>query len=354
MPSRIWAYYWVWLHYWVWYRPWVWLSAFAKYKHTATICYTVCFSETDTTMSLQAKLGSQCLSLVSQASDCLKTNPQATQQHLQMVRETVPTFLEELKKRERNLEKKRDDIQREETALHRQIGEKEDSKRRLEREIGEIRAMKARNEASLEDAKRDLREAENQRRDAQNKKDNAIAGTVGGGIGAVVLGIFFPPSLAVTVPAVAAAGTISISEADRKVDSCKERISGIRQSLEKEERQIRIAEDNITNIDRDISALNSKLTAVYEERGQLRNMMQKAVTYFGELQAAVEVASRHTDLFYKLIVELANKKEEYVIPDSKGGITVAGSQFANAWEKVEEKVMSGDAAGYMYLGIEFV
>ena len=63
----------------------------------------------------------------------------ATQQHLQLVRQTIPTFLEELKKRERNLEKKKDDIQREETSLHRQIGEKEESKRWLEVEIEQLK-----------------------------------------------------------------------------------------------------------------------------------------------------------------------------------------------------------------------
>ncbi len=58
-----------------------------------------------------------------------------------------------------------------------------------------------------------LREAEDKKRQAQSKKDDAIVGTVAGGVGAVVLGIFFPPSLAVTISlsAVATAGTISPS-----------------------------------------------------------------------------------------------------------------------------------------------
>ena len=320
-------------------------------------CYTLLHSlwpETTMSMSLKDKLaGSQCLSLVSQASDCLKTNPHATQQHLQTVRQTIPTFLEELKKREKELEKKRDDIEREEVSLHRQIGEKEDRKKRLKSDIDDLTAKRARNEALLEDAKRDLREAENQKRDAKKAKDAAIGGTVGGAVGAVVLGIFFPPSLAVTVPAVATAGTISITNAEEKIERSQRRISDINQSLEEQERQIRAADANIRDIERDVSSLNSKLTALYEERGQLRNMivfMQKAVTYFGELQVAVEGGSQRTDRLYKM-VELANKKEQYRILDSKGGINVVGS-FAKAWEQVEEKVMSGDAAGY--LGIKFV
>ena len=65
----------------------------------------------------------------------------------------------------------------------------------------------------------------------------------------------------------------------------------IKQSLAEQERQIRAADANIRGIEREISVLNFKLTALYEERGQLRNMiafMQKAVSYFGELQVAAE------------------------------------------------------------------
>ena len=47
----------------------------------AAQCYSL-LQNTGTYTSLKAKIGSQCLSLVCQASDCLKTNPHATQQHL--------------------------------------------------------------------------------------------------------------------------------------------------------------------------------------------------------------------------------------------------------------------------------
>ena len=70
----------------------------------------------------------------------------------------------------------------------------------------------------------DLSRAESEKRRAEKETDNAVAGTVAGGVGAVVLGILFPPSLAVTVPAVAAGGTISISNANNEIDRCRSRI----------------------------------------------------------------------------------------------------------------------------------
>ena len=256
-------------------------------------------------------------------------------------------------KREKGLEEKRDDIQHEEVSLHRQIGEIEDGKKKLRADIDDLMAKRTRNEALLKDAKMDLREAERKMRDAEKDKDAARQGTVGGAVGAAVLGMLFPPSLAVTVPAVAVAGTISIAQAEENIERSKWRIYEIIRSLNEQEQRIRAADAKIRDIESVVPSLNSRLTILYEQRGQLRNMiafMQKAVTYFGELQVAVEGGRQRTDLLYKM-VKLANKKEEYRILDSKGGITVAGS-FAKAWEQVEEKVMSGDAAGY--LGIEFV
>ena len=49
---------------------------------------------------------------------------------------------------------------------------------------------------------------------AESKKDDAVIGTV-----AVFLGILFPPSLAVTIPAVAAGGTIIICIQSKSKDS---------------------------------------------------------------------------------------------------------------------------------------
>ena len=61
---------------------------------------------------------------------------------------------------------------------------------------------KARNEALLNDA--------SDKRDAENKKSDAVAGTVCGSVGAVVLGILFP-SLAATIPAVVTAASVTIT-----------------------------------------------------------------------------------------------------------------------------------------------
>ena len=73
--------------------------------------------------------------------------------------------------------------------------------------------------SSLRSAESDLIEAENERLKAESKKDDAVIGTVAGGVGAVFLGILFPPSLAVTIPAVAAGGTIIICIQSKSKDS---------------------------------------------------------------------------------------------------------------------------------------
>ena len=296
---------------------------------------------------------SHVLGLVAQASDSLQTDPRTAQKHLKRIKQAIPTFLEQLKKRKEELGKKRDELERDEASLQRQIGAAEDSKSTLKRETDELVAKRARNEAALEDAKRDLDKAEDQKREAMRKKDAAIGGTVGGAVGAVLLGIVFPPSLAVTVPAVAVAGTVSITEADKNIDRCKGRISEIERSLDEERRKISAANAKISDIERNVLELNRKLQALYDERGQLRNttvFMQKAVTYFGDLQVAVQGGHNRTNLLHRM-VELANKKERYSILNSKGGTTTVNS-FSKAWEQVEDKVMNGDQAGY--LGITFV
>ena len=153
---------------------------------------------------------SEKLDLVARASQCLQSNPHTAQSGLDVIRKSIPSVLLELNKLQNDRERKRDELEREQTSLGRQINAKEDSKNKLKRDINAMEKRKARNEALLNDARRELRNAESDKRDAEKKKSDAVAGTIGGSVGAVVLGILFPPSLAATIPAVVTAASVQI------------------------------------------------------------------------------------------------------------------------------------------------
>ena len=318
------------------------------------IIYTVTVSNQFWKYSMSlVQTGSKCLDLIANASQCIKSNPKAAQKHLAIIKQTVPPLLDLLHKREKELETKRDELQREESSLERQINSKEASKKRHRWQINELEAQKARKESLLEEAQEELRQAESKKHEAERKKDNVIAGTVGGGVGAIVLGVFFPPSLALTVPAVAAAGTISITEAVERVDSCRGWISSIKGDINEQCSQIQEANGKISNIQREISGLSSKQRSLYAQRGELRNeivFLQKAVTYFADLQVAVEEGRDKTDLLHRIVAKV-NERQQYRIIDSKGCTFVLGS-FKEAWGRVEDKIMHGDKDGYTR--IEFV
>ena len=298
-------------------------------------------------MSLVPITGSQCIALVTQASELLKSDPVAAQKQLKTIQDVAPKFVKKLEEKKTELEGKRDGLQREEASLESQINSKEQNKERLRNEIRNLEASKARNEAILVDHQEELRKAERRKSEAESRKAAAITGTVAGGVGAVVLGIFFPPSLAVTVPAVAAAGTDAITEACRAIDRCREAISSVRSSIADENRAISRANSAIYGIERDISELSDRQRNLYDERGRLRNtivFLQKAVTYFGELRVAVEGGQQRTDLLHRIVVK-ANEKQNYQILTSRGCRTVVNS-FAQAWNQVEDKVM-GNTGGYL-------
>lgn len=298
-------------------------------------------------MSLVPITGSQCIALVTQASELLKSDPVAAQKQLKTIQDVAPKFVKKLEEKKAELEGKRDELQREEASLESQINSKEQNKERLRNEIRNLEASKARNEAILEDHQEELRKAERRKSEAESRKAAAITGTVAGGVGAVVLGIFFPPSLVVTVPAVAAAGTDAITEACRAIDHCREAISSVRSSIADENRAISRANSAIYGIERDISELSDRQRNLYDERGRLRNtivFLQKAVTYFGELRVAVEGGRQRTDLLHRIVVKV-NEKQNYQILTSRGCTTVVNS-FAQAWNQVEDKVM-GNTGGYL-------
>ena len=298
------------------------------------------------------KFGNQCLSRAGKALEFLSSNPEEAKKHLQAIKETTPFLLEKLKERRAELDAKGDELDAADNELKRKVGVKEEEKHKVSAKIRSLEYSKSRNEASLADAERDLSRAQEEKSEAESKKGDAIVGTVAGGVGAAVLGFFFPPSLIVTVPAVAAAGTISITDACEKIDRCKGRISDTRCSIENESRQIRNANSKINGLEYDIRSLSIKQQELHDQVGEIRDtrvFIQKAVTYFSEMHTAVRGGEQKTDKLHK-IVTTANKKEQYKIMNSQGGHLMVNS-FAQAWEHVENKIYSGDEAGYLRISM---
>ena len=297
-------------------------------------------------MALVRRSWSQCLNHVIQVSN---SHPREAEQHLVAIKKSTPFLLEQIKKQQAELTKKRDKLDSEDKSLKRKIGTKEEAKNAVSANIRRLNQSKCRNEALLEDERRTLYEAERKKREAESKKDDAVVGTVAGGVAAGILGVIFPPSLIVTVPAVATAGAISITDAVKAIDRCKERISDIERSIDREKQEIINANCTIDNLQKEISELNAAQTALYEELGQIREtfvFLQNAVTYFSEIHDAVTTAGKQkTDLLHK-IIEKACKKKQYRILNSRGGQIVFNS-FVDAWEYVEKMMLSGNEAGYL-------
>ena len=292
--------------------------------------------------------GSDCLRLVTLATNSLIVDPEKAQQALVKISQQTPLLLQQLEKLQAEHAAKRDDLNEEDKSLKQKIQIEEDKKNRLQQDIRRLNENKAGNEALLQDAKHSLNAAENQKRKAEDEKDRAVARTVGGGVGAVVLGIFFPPSLAVTVPAVAAAGTISISDANKNIDRCNDRIRRIEQDIAREKQQIQLTENSVHQAEGQISSLNHQQKVLYDELGSIRRsfvFLQKAVTFFNDMQVAVAKGGQETDLLHK-IVQKANETQQYKILNSKG-VEVVANCFAEAWEVVEDKLLYGYQDGYL-------
>ena len=119
-------------------------------------------------MSLVPITGSQCIALVTQASELLKSDPVAAQKQLKTIQDVAPKFVKKLEEKKTELEGKRDGLQREEASLESQINSKEQNKERLRNEIRNLEASKARNEAILEDRQEELRKAERRKSEAAN------------------------------------------------------------------------------------------------------------------------------------------------------------------------------------------
>ena len=285
--------------------------------------------------------------LVAKASQSLQTNSQEAEQHLEKLKDTVPKTIESLERTKGKLDEKKKRLENEGESIQREIGSLQQAQNSLRSSVNSLNVSKAGLQSSLDSANSDLSRAESDKERAERERKRAVDGTVASGFGALVLGILFPPSLAVTVPAVAAGGTISISNANNEIDRCRSRISSIGGSIAETERQISAANSEIATNQSHIADHDRRKQQLHEELGKVKEssvFMQKAESYFGQLKVAVEGGQNPTDLLHRF-VETANQEEQYTILNSKG-VQVIARSFAEAWEEVDE-VMSNDQEGFM-------
>ena len=277
-------------------------------------------------------------------ANCLQTNSQEANQLLENIKQTIAkivALINEEKSLQRELENEGESIQRD-------IGLLQQAQNSFRSNVDSLKASKAGLQSSLDSANSDLSIARSDKHRAEKKKDGAVARTVAGGVGAVAFGIFFPPSLAVTVPAVAAGGTISISNANREIDSCRSRISSIRGSIAEIERQISAANSEIATNQSRIVELDCRKQQLHVELGKVKNksvFMLRAANYFRELQVTIEDEQNPTSSLLNF-VDKANEEEQYTILNSEG-VKIVAQSFAEAWKVVEDKIMSGDRENFM-------
>ena len=183
-------------------------------------------AESDKSAATAGAVGGAVLGVLFPLSLLVKSDPQTAQHHLDAIRKSVPILLEKLKQQEQQLKDERDEIEREEASLMRQIGNKEREMNKLMSDIKAIETNKARYEAAVDDAGRDLRSAQSKKRKAESDKSAATAGAVGG----AVLGVLFPLSLLVTVPTVVNA----VKESDKEISRANDRVSDARSDIRRE------------------------------------------------------------------------------------------------------------------------
>lgn len=283
------------------------------------------------------------LDLISLATEYLQSDPKTALHHLKKIEESVPVLLTQLKEYEKAREEQRDKLLEEEIKVTKQIGAKENELDRFRARIIEIKARKVNYECKLENAKRDLSYAQDKKKKAEKGKDAAIGGAIGGGVAAAVLGIIFPPSLAVTVPAVAASVSVAIVEAENEISRSNANISEAKRNIREENNRISEANVTISRVNAEISDLSSLRDDLHKRRGEmLRNIafLQKAATFLGELTIAVKGGENRTKVLHTIVKEV-NKHEKYEILKSNGCI-VAANSFAAAWKEVEEQVSAGE------------
>ena len=291
-----------------------------------------------------AVTGRESLGLVVQVSETFRRGDlKVAQKQLESLTSTARRLIEETNKKVCFLKVRDEELKEEEKVLHRKIGSTESSLRQQKATVNSLEAEKSEVNAVLEDHKQELRRAESRKHDAERKKEESTTGTVVGSAAADLLGIFFPPSLAVTVPVVAAIGGTAIAEAQKSIDRQQKAISEIQDSISNKNREIERQNSQIREIARNISALESQKGSLEQERGQLRQtivFLQQAITYFEELKVATEGGKQRTELLHR-IAEKLTARETYSITSSKGAQKVCHS-FMEAWENVEEKLNVGE------------
>lgn len=291
-----------------------------------------------------AVAGKESLGLVVQASEMFrKGDLKEAKKQLKSLSGTAERLIEESTEKERILKVKDEGQKEEEKMLHRKIGDAECALRQERDKVGNLEAEKARMNAVLEDHKRDLERAESRKRDALKARQRSTTGTVAGGVAAGVLGVFFPPSLAVTLPAVAAIGGTAIADDQAKMERQRKVVSETQDLISNKNREIERQNSQIRDIERNMSALESQKRSLEQERGQLRQtivFLQKAITFFEELKVATEGGKQRTDLLHR-IAEKLTTRETYSITTSNGCQKMCHS-FKEAWGHVEEMMTAGE------------
>ena len=293
-----------------------------------------------------ARHGTNILELVTQVTDDLTQGDcvaRITDQRLVAIWKSGNTILNQCQEMERLTSIK-------EETLQRQIGSTEASMQKVKATVRNLEEKRSRDKAVLQDHERDLNNAKNRLDEARKSKDRAVSGTIAAGVGTVILGAIFPPSLAVTVPATAAVGTTAILNAQSDIDRINGNIGRIRSDISSTEREIRSRNDEIRQHETDISRLRSSCYELEKKRGYLReniSFVLQAKTYFTELINATEMGGQRTTLLQSIIAKF-HARQDIPISTSRGVHTVAKS-FYEAWKSFEEQILSGEE----YLSIQF-
>ena len=285
-------------------------------------------------------------SIVAQVSDHFRTNPQEAQIRLAKVEKTVPEIdavWNETTKLQGETVQRELENEVETTKGHLDSLQKELNK--LCSSVSELYEIKAEFEKKLSFAKIDKQKEEHKKREAEKDKDVAVLGTLAVSAGAAVIGVLFPPSLFLTVPAVAA-GTALISDASSKIDSCKKNIADLEHAIAQKEEEIQTANNDIINIQITIGDLETKQLQLDDKLKKMKNshiFMQRAVNYFKELRGILQEERDPSSMLHSFVGK-TTRPEQYVLISE--GIEILAGSFAEAWENLEDKIMSSDCESF--------
>ena len=288
------------------------------------------------------------LDLVSLATEYLNSDPDVAQHHLERLKGCVPVLITQLKEYEKARVEQRDHLLEKEKNLKKQIGHKEQEMDRLRLQITEWETRKSMYDVQLENASRALSQAQDKRRRVEDSKSTAVGTAVGMGVGAIFLGVIFPPSLVFTVPTVAASATIAIVEAEKEIDRSNAKVLEAKCNIRIEKTRIVAANDTISSIKREILDLSTRRNDLHKELKEMWDnivFLQKAATFLGKLAVTVKGGENLSTLLHTIVKE-ANKHQEYKILRSSG-CTIVAKSFAAAWKEVEKEVSAGENMSFI-------